>query len=137
MWVVHFTDKNGKATVSVCQSRDAASKARAGCGSSAVAWLRARCLAYGPDLVVWQLGTNDVAWGGRADGARGSRGRGRSPPLRSPRPYLHRPRALAPAIHTAGRLTTRDVFLLLAGAPLNPLGCCVRARPAPTIASAR
>ncbi len=26
--------------------------------------------AYGPDLVVWQLGTNDVAWGGRADGAR-------------------------------------------------------------------
>lgn len=25
-------------------------------------------LAYQPDLVVWQLGTNDVAWGGRADG---------------------------------------------------------------------
>jgi acyl-CoA thioesterase-1 len=25
-------------------------------------------LAYGPDLVVWQLGTNDVAWGGRAEG---------------------------------------------------------------------
>src|SRR5262249_8735152 len=25
-------------------------------------------LAYGPDLVMWQLGTNDVAWGGRADG---------------------------------------------------------------------
>src|SRR5262249_30161079 len=25
-------------------------------------------LAYGPDLVVWQLGTNDVAWGGRGDG---------------------------------------------------------------------
>jgi acyl-CoA thioesterase-1 len=25
-------------------------------------------LVYGPDLVVWQLGTNDVAWGGRADG---------------------------------------------------------------------
>ena len=25
-------------------------------------------LAYRPDLVVWQLGTNDVAWGGRADG---------------------------------------------------------------------
>jgi acyl-CoA thioesterase-1 len=25
-------------------------------------------IAYGPDLVVWQLGTNDVAWGGRADG---------------------------------------------------------------------
>ena len=25
-------------------------------------------LAYAPDLVVWQLGTNDVAWGGRADG---------------------------------------------------------------------
>src|SRR5262249_58282729 len=24
-------------------------------------------LSYGPDLVVWQLGTNDVAWGGRAD----------------------------------------------------------------------
>lgn len=25
-------------------------------------------LAYRPDLIVWQLGTNDVAWGGRADG---------------------------------------------------------------------
>jgi acyl-CoA thioesterase I len=24
-------------------------------------------LAHDPDLVVWQLGTNDVAWGGRAD----------------------------------------------------------------------
>jgi acyl-CoA thioesterase-1 len=24
-------------------------------------------LSYKPDLVVWQLGTNDVAWGGRAD----------------------------------------------------------------------
>ena len=25
-------------------------------------------LAYDPDLVVWQLGTNDVAWGGSPDG---------------------------------------------------------------------
>ena len=25
-------------------------------------------LAYQPDLVIWQLGTNDVAWGGSADG---------------------------------------------------------------------
>ena len=25
-------------------------------------------LAHGPDLVIWQLGTNDVAWGGSADG---------------------------------------------------------------------
>ena len=25
-------------------------------------------LAYRPDLIIWQLGTNDVAWGGRADG---------------------------------------------------------------------
>jgi acyl-CoA thioesterase I len=25
-------------------------------------------LAYAPDLIIWQLGTNDVAWGGRADG---------------------------------------------------------------------
>ena len=25
-------------------------------------------LAYKPDLVVWQLGTNDIAWGGNADG---------------------------------------------------------------------
>jgi lysophospholipase L1-like esterase len=25
-------------------------------------------LAYDPDLIVWQLGTNDVTWGGRADG---------------------------------------------------------------------
>ena len=30
MWVVHFTDKNGKATVSVCQSRDAAFKSARG-----------------------------------------------------------------------------------------------------------
>ncbi len=30
MWVVHFTDKNGKATVSVCQSRDAALKSARG-----------------------------------------------------------------------------------------------------------
>jgi acyl-CoA thioesterase I len=27
-------------------------------------------VALRPDLVVWQLGTNDVAWGGRADGLR-------------------------------------------------------------------
>ena len=27
-------------------------------------------LAYEPDLVVWQLGTNDVAWGGRAHGVK-------------------------------------------------------------------
>lgn len=26
-------------------------------------------LAHAPDLVIWQLGTNDVAWGGRADEA--------------------------------------------------------------------
>jgi acyl-CoA thioesterase I len=25
-------------------------------------------IAYQPDLVVWQLGTNDIAWGGSADG---------------------------------------------------------------------
>lgn len=25
-------------------------------------------LAHRPDLIVWQVGTNDVAWGGRADG---------------------------------------------------------------------
>jgi acyl-CoA thioesterase I len=25
-------------------------------------------LTHGPDLVIWQLGTNDVAWGGSADG---------------------------------------------------------------------
>ena len=30
MWVVHFTDKNGKATVSICQSRDAAFKSAHG-----------------------------------------------------------------------------------------------------------
>ena len=30
MWVVHFTDKNGKATVSICQSRDAAFKSARG-----------------------------------------------------------------------------------------------------------
>jgi acyl-CoA thioesterase I len=27
-------------------------------------------LAYRPDLVIWQLGTNDVAWGGNTDGLR-------------------------------------------------------------------
>lgn len=27
-------------------------------------------LAYQPDLVIWQLGTNDVAWGGGTDGLR-------------------------------------------------------------------
>ena len=27
-------------------------------------------LAHGPDLVIWQLGTNDVTWGGRAAGLR-------------------------------------------------------------------
>jgi acyl-CoA thioesterase I len=32
--------------------------------------IQADVLAYRPDLVIWQLGTNDVAWGGRADGAR-------------------------------------------------------------------
>jgi len=30
MWVVHFTDKNGKATVAVCQCRDAALKSAHG-----------------------------------------------------------------------------------------------------------
>ena len=30
MWVVHFTDKKGKATVSICQSRDAALKSARG-----------------------------------------------------------------------------------------------------------
>jgi hypothetical protein len=34
MWVVHFTDKNGKATVSAYQSRDAALKSARGCGST-------------------------------------------------------------------------------------------------------
>jgi hypothetical protein len=34
MWVVHFTDKNGKATVSVCEAAMPRSKARAGCGST-------------------------------------------------------------------------------------------------------
>jgi acyl-CoA thioesterase I len=28
-------------------------------------------LAYRPDLIVWQLGTNDVAWGGGAEGLKG------------------------------------------------------------------
>jgi lysophospholipase L1-like esterase len=38
--------------------------------SGSIARFERDVLAYGPDLVVWQLGTNDVAWGGRADGAR-------------------------------------------------------------------
>jgi hypothetical protein len=37
MWVVHFTDKNGKATVSVCQSRDAALKSARGLRTSHLA----------------------------------------------------------------------------------------------------
>jgi lysophospholipase L1-like esterase len=38
--------------------------------SGTVARLQTDVLAYRPDLVIWQLGTNDVAWGGRADGAK-------------------------------------------------------------------
>jgi acyl-CoA thioesterase I len=36
--------------------------------SGTMARLQNDVLAYRPDLVIWQLGTNDVAWGGRADG---------------------------------------------------------------------
>lgn len=36
--------------------------------SSSIGRFERDVLAYGPDLVIWQLGTNDVAWGGRADG---------------------------------------------------------------------
>jgi lysophospholipase L1-like esterase len=36
--------------------------------SSTMARLQNDVLAHRPDLVIWQLGTNDVAWGGRADG---------------------------------------------------------------------
>jgi acyl-CoA thioesterase-1 len=36
--------------------------------SGTLARLQTDVLAYRPDLVIWQLGTNDVAWGGRADG---------------------------------------------------------------------
>ena len=34
----------------------------------AIARFERDVLAYWPDLVVWQLGTNDVVWGGRAEG---------------------------------------------------------------------
>src|SRR6266540_1679607 len=33
-----------------------------------LARLPGEVLSHGPDLVVWQLGTNDVVWGGKADG---------------------------------------------------------------------
>jgi acyl-CoA thioesterase-1 len=36
--------------------------------SGTIARFQNEVLAYRPDLVIWQLGTNDVAWGGRADG---------------------------------------------------------------------
>jgi acyl-CoA thioesterase I len=36
--------------------------------SGSMARFRNDVLAYAPDLIVWQLGTNDVAWGGRAEG---------------------------------------------------------------------
>jgi acyl-CoA thioesterase I len=36
--------------------------------SGSIARFQNDVLAYRPDLVIWQLGTNDVAWGGRADG---------------------------------------------------------------------
>ena len=35
--------------------------------SGNIARLERDALAHAPDLVVWQLGTNDVAWGGRPD----------------------------------------------------------------------
>jgi acyl-CoA thioesterase I len=38
--------------------------------SGTLARLQSDVFAHRPDLVIWQLGTNDVAWGGRADGAR-------------------------------------------------------------------
>ncbi len=38
--------------------------------SGTLARLQSDVFAYRPDLVIWQLGTNDVAWGGRADGAK-------------------------------------------------------------------
>ena len=38
--------------------------------SGSMARLQIDVLAYHPDLVIWQLGTNDVAWGGHADGAK-------------------------------------------------------------------
>ena len=36
--------------------------------TGSVARFQSDVIAYGPDLVIWQLGTNDVAWGGRAEG---------------------------------------------------------------------
>jgi acyl-CoA thioesterase-1 len=36
--------------------------------SGTLARLQTDVLAHRPDLIIWQLGTNDVAWGGRADG---------------------------------------------------------------------
>jgi acyl-CoA thioesterase I len=36
--------------------------------SGSIARFQTDVLAYRPDLVIWQLGTNDVAWGGRANG---------------------------------------------------------------------
>jgi hypothetical protein len=36
--------------------------------AGAIARFERDVLAYWPDLVVWQLGTNDVVWGGRAEG---------------------------------------------------------------------
>jgi acyl-CoA thioesterase I len=36
--------------------------------TGAIARFERDVLAYWPDLVVWQLGTNDVVWGGRAEG---------------------------------------------------------------------
>ncbi len=36
--------------------------------SGTMARFQSDVMAYAPDLTIWQLGTNDVAWGGRADG---------------------------------------------------------------------
>src|SRR5215216_3653753 len=36
--------------------------------SATIARFQRDVLSHRPDLVVWQLGTNDVAWGGRTDG---------------------------------------------------------------------
>ena len=38
--------------------------------SSTMARFDRDVLAHHPDLIIWQLGTNDVAWGGQADGVK-------------------------------------------------------------------
>jgi lysophospholipase L1-like esterase len=72
-------------------------------------------LSHGPDLVVWQLGTNDIAWGGRPDarlkdlvvqGVRALKASGADVILMD---LQYAPRVLGSAYHSTMEATIADV----------------------------